>query len=668
MPRSRRATAASGALLCLATLAAGPGGRAALAVEARPPRPKLAVIVSVDGLSWLRLAEYRPWFTAGLARLLAEGRVETACRYRHLNTETAPGHASLSTGAPPRVTGMVGNRWFERAADGSTRVVSSVDQPGPPGPPGDPPMFYEEVERDGRLHVFALARELDLWRRSGELGRAIVRVGAGPGGETVVFDSDDAIALFNARHGRPAEDLPPRRTTIPGPARLRVPTLGDRLVEASPGSRVVSLSAKDRSACMLAGRDRRHAAYWYDRATGRFVSSAAYDAHGRDGAAAQAIVARFNREQAGPRLPARFGLAWSKLPHPTGPGGIPRVLPTPVPGPQLFNYQLALNGLGFDHPFTLSPAGYFDALYESPVVDELLADLALAFLGDEALGLARGSAPDLLALSFSAQDVVSHSYGNESEENLDVLRRLDVQLGRVLEALERRFGRGGLALAFSADHGFAPIPEAYRRRDPSIPGGRLVSSERAHPHFGQRLGRLLAEELCLAPDPRLVLVTDTAWNLAYGPALPLRSIEGPCGPAGRAVRREELDRAAERLLLHEFREEIAAVYAAARREQWTADDAVLEMVRNSFDPERSGDLVLVPRPHVLMHWDPGRGSGHGSHHDYDTHVPLVFWGGPFAAGVSDLPTTPYDLAPTLAELVGVALPDATGRSLLRAAR
>jgi arylsulfatase A-like enzyme len=323
-----------------------------------------------------------------------------------------------------------------------------------------------------------------------------------------------------------------------------------------------------------------------------------------------------------------------------------------------------LNGLGFDHPFTLSPAGYFDALYESPVVDELLADLALEFLRDEGFGLGRGSAPDLLALSFSAQDVVSHSYGNESEENLDVLRRLDLQLGRVLAELDARFSPGDVVLAFSSDHGFAPIPEAYRRRDPSIPGGRLVSSDRAYPHFGQRLSRLLAEDLCLDPALPLVLVTETAWNLAYGPALPLRSVDGPCGPAGRLVSHEDLDRAAVPLILRLAREELAAVYVAAQPGAWPADDPVTELVRNSFDPERSGDLILVPRPHVIMHWDPGRGSGHGSHHDYDTHVPLVFWGGPFKAGVPERPSTPYDLAPTLAELLRVTLPDAVGHSLL----
>jgi predicted AlkP superfamily pyrophosphatase or phosphodiesterase len=94
-------------------------GRARPASRTPPPfPPRLAVVVSVDGLSWSRLAYYRPWYVGGFKRLLDEGLVETSCRYRHLNTETGPGHSSLSTGAPPRVTGIVANRWFQERPGG----------------------------------------------------------------------------------------------------------------------------------------------------------------------------------------------------------------------------------------------------------------------------------------------------------------------------------------------------------------------------------------------------------------------------------------------------------------------------------------------------------------------------------------------------------------------
>ena len=79
-------------------------------------KPSLTVVLSLDGLSWSRLEYYRPWYVSGLKRLLDEGQVETGARYRHLNTETSPGHAALATGAPPRVTGVVANRWIEQNA------------------------------------------------------------------------------------------------------------------------------------------------------------------------------------------------------------------------------------------------------------------------------------------------------------------------------------------------------------------------------------------------------------------------------------------------------------------------------------------------------------------------------------------------------------------------
>jgi predicted AlkP superfamily pyrophosphatase or phosphodiesterase len=659
-----RITARTIAAALSAAALSAPGAAAAQREPgaAERPRPALTVVMSLDGLSWQRLEHYRPWYVAGLKRLLEEGQVETRARYRHLNTETSPGHAALATGAPPRVTGVVANRWIERNTDGSLRSVGAAQQWARDVVPGQPPLFYREIEKDGRLHVFALSRELELWQRSGETGRATLRFGAGPQGETVVFDSDDAITLFNLRHGRPAESFPPR-TTITGPGNLRVPTLGDRLVEASPDSRVVVVSGKDRTSVFLAGRDPKHAAYWYDQDSGRFVSSAAYDGFARTGSAVRAIVGRFNAQKAGAMLPQRFGLEWRELAAPERRIGYGTdALPQPVPG--LWDFQLPTNGLGFPHDLRLAERGYFYGAYVSPFLDELVADLVLELLADEPLALGRGTAPDLLAIGFSAQDVVSHSYGNESAENLDTLRRLDLQIGRVLDALARALPAGSFVVAVSADHGFAPIPEAARARDPYASGGRLVNTERAMPNVFERLNRYLTQKLCLPPGSRPVFGGE-GWNMAWNhAAFPIRSVAGPCGPAERPVTVADLERAFPQAVRDLFDEEIEAVLLVSERERWPADQPATEFARNDFDAERSGDVFLVPRPGVLMHWDPARGSHHGSHHDYDTHVPLVFWGGPFRAGRREREVTPYDLAPTLAALLGIQLKDATGRSLL----
>ena len=170
--------------------------------------------------------------------------------------------------------------------------------------------------REGRAPLRLRARSRA--RAVGEVrgdGRAVVRLGEGPKGETVVFDSEDAITLFNQKHGRPRETFPPK-ATVAGPGNLRVPTLADRLVEASPQSRVVVVSGKDRTTVFLAGRDRRHVAYWYDQETGRFVTSSAYDTFGLVGSAGRALVSRFNAQKAGSQVPVRFGTLWERLPAP----------------------------------------------------------------------------------------------------------------------------------------------------------------------------------------------------------------------------------------------------------------------------------------------------------------------------------------------------------------
>lgn len=596
--------------------------------------------------------------------------METGCHYAHLNTETGPGHASLGTGAPPRVTGIVANRWFEANPNGQgLRRLYCTDQPDPSRVPGQPPLFYREVDKEGRLYVFARRRTFEDWQGSGEIGnQGTTRIGEGPEGATLVFDSDDAITLYALHRGLPEVPLP-LGGTIPGPANLRVPTLGDRLVEASPASRVVSLSGKDRGAIFLAGRSPRHAVYWLDRDSGRFVSSAAYDTDTPLGGAVQGLVRQFNQQQAGARLVARFGTLWQPLPEPPGAAAWPH------PEPSLGRYQMPEMGIGFDHDLAGLARGYFEGIYTSPFQDQVLTDLALAVLASPAVGLGRRNVPDLFALSYSAHDVVSHNFGNESAEELDTLRRLDHELGRLLAALDRLAAAepaGSVVLALSADHGFTPLPEVVRRDTGRRTGGRLVNSEdldAPYPNFQERLNRALADELCLPAGTQAIFGVEGG-SVAYnGPAFPASTAateDGRCA-AGGTVTTADLDRVFPAVVRRQFAEEIEDVLLISRRQSWPAEGAAA-FARNDFDERRSGDAFLVPREGVLMHWDAGRGSGHGSHREYDTHVPLLFWGGPFRAALRDEASAPYDLAPTLADLLGIALPDAVGRSRKPAAR
>ena len=57
--------------------------------------------------------------------------------------------------------------------------------------------FYREVAKDGRIYVFNNMTQFTDWEKSGEMGVGITLLGYGPAGETMVFDSEQAIHLYN---------------------------------------------------------------------------------------------------------------------------------------------------------------------------------------------------------------------------------------------------------------------------------------------------------------------------------------------------------------------------------------------------------------------------------------------------------------------------------------
>jgi hypothetical protein len=61
--------------------------------------------------------------------------------------------------------------------------------------------YYKEIQRDGRIYVFNNAAEAERFEKTGEMGVAITRPGAGPNGETVIADNERALQLFFFKHG-----------------------------------------------------------------------------------------------------------------------------------------------------------------------------------------------------------------------------------------------------------------------------------------------------------------------------------------------------------------------------------------------------------------------------------------------------------------------------------
>ena len=87
---------------------------AGCATPAAPPAPKprLVVFFVVDGLPQRQVVDYRDQLAPdGFRRFLDRGAWFANANYAHANTQTAPGHATMLTGAAPYRTGIIANEW-----------------------------------------------------------------------------------------------------------------------------------------------------------------------------------------------------------------------------------------------------------------------------------------------------------------------------------------------------------------------------------------------------------------------------------------------------------------------------------------------------------------------------------------------------------------------------
>lgn len=132
-----------------------------------PARPRLVVLVVIDQLPVWAFERDRPLFTGGLARLTREAAYAVG-ELPYANTFTAPGHASIATGAPPRVHGVIGNQWFRRADHRERPAEYDADAPVLPLVPG---AALDATASGHALRVEGLADELR--RATGGVGRSI---------------------------------------------------------------------------------------------------------------------------------------------------------------------------------------------------------------------------------------------------------------------------------------------------------------------------------------------------------------------------------------------------------------------------------------------------------------------------------------------------------------
>lgn len=416
------------------------------------------------------------------------------------------------------------------------------------------------------------------------------------------------------------------------PLNLASDSLGDRLQERFPGSKVIGVALKDRAAILMAGR-KAAAAYWFDTQLPGFTSSSYYRWN-------RAAVDDFNKS-----VPAFL----QAHPEWTPSGDIPaadleRITHDP---PKLRKYKTPTEGLGLEFPHRIRS---MEALTYTPFGDDLVLDFSERIIEAEKLGTP-DETPDLIFVGLSSTDYLGHSFGPDSLEVADSVVRTDRQLARFFGWLDQKFG-DRYTVAISSDHGVQSIPEVAR--DMGRKAGRV---DLRNPNATVRtIGELAPERRTLEKGiaRRLGLKISDATStmnvfILYfeEPALYLNWTR---------IRALHLDGERVRRAVRDAAKEIEGVRAAFTNTELLAVNreatGIEQAMRLSFRADRSGDVLVALKPGYI--WNYGdTGTTHGQAVEDDQHVPLLLFGDDVAAGTWDDEVAPTFLARSLGAMFGI---------------
>jgi predicted AlkP superfamily pyrophosphatase or phosphodiesterase len=483
---------------------------------------------------------------------------------------------------------------------------------------------FKRINAEGAVFTNALYRHAN--SETGP-GHAVLLSGRNARDNGIVFN--DWYDRLEHRTVNVVDD--PASRPVPGPGRAASPahfigsTIGDLLKKISPASRVVGVSMKDRAAILMSG-PRADAAYWFEGGVGGFATSSYYM---RD------LPPWLKAWNAAGHADAFAGRSWTRL-LPDEAQYVRLAGPDDVKG--------EWDNVNTTFPHALRGAAhsdkYYDDLRRTPFMDELILDVAREAM--KAYDLGRDGATDILAVGFSATDVIGHTYGPDSQEIMDQMLRLDRTVGALVEAAEARAGKGRVLVGLSADHASMPLVEVLRAR--GLDAKRVKPDEIDGPVQKALAARFpAAGKLVVAADgPNFWLDHDAM--------------------ARQGLKRRDVERVVREALLS-----TGLVKRVYTRDELLGDppaeDTDFTLVRNSFFEPRSPDVIGTLKPYLYVDSRPG-GTGHGTIQAYDRHVPVAFLGPGIKAGHYDAACGPEDIAPTLARLLGLEYTIAEGQRVL----
>ena len=400
------------------------------------------------------------------------------------------------------------------------------------------------------------------------------------------------------------------------PQRMKTTTFGDenRLFTQMKG-KTIGVSIKDRAAILPAGHT-ANTAYWFQgKNEGNWISSTFYMKE------LPKWVTDFNKKHTVDSYLKEWNTLYDISTY-TESGSDLNTFEGGFKGKQTATFPYDLATLKNDN-------GGYDILKSTPYGNSLTTDFAIEAIKGEQLG--KDNSTDVLTISFSCTDYVGHNFGVNSKEIEDTYLRLDLDIERLLKALDQNVGKNNYTVFLTADHAAVNVP-AYLQ-SVKIPAGYFDSRD-----FSKKINSFM-ETTFGASD----LIESITNNQIFLNRKKIQELDLDLDDVQEAI--------VNKIITYQY---IDKAYTATDMASTSFSTGIERLIQNGFNQKRSGDVIYVLDPAVISYSKTG--STHGSSFEYDTHVPLLFFGKGIKHGQTFQKTEITDIAPTMSALLNISYP------------
>jgi len=507
-----------------------------------PDKPKLVIGIVVEEMKYDQLEKLRDKLSEnGIKRLINEGTYFKNASYQYMLTQSAPVHATISTGAEPSFHGITADDWYV-------------------------PLKNELINCTKDLTVNSVGGSFE--------------------------------------------------TGLHSPVNLLVSTFSDELqMSTNRKSKAFGVGLRESSAIFMAGHA-ANAAYWFDNTTGTWMSSTYY---------ISSLPAWVNDFNAMKFSDTYLNSVWSPL--------------KPASYyvdclPDSNDFEAGFNHMNY-FPYDLKKLrakNDYSLLRETPFGNSLTANFAIRLLQNEQLG--KHDVTDYLSICFSATDYIGHRFGPSSVEMGDAILRLDEDIKNLLNYVNDSIGKKNVLIYFTAAHGISEIPTVLEKN--RIPSG----------YFKQNQALQLLRSYLNA------VYGEGNWVKGYSEKqifLNRTLIEDA------RLSLDDVQKKVARFLVQFTGVEAAYPYSAFEANDF--GNGNLKRIINNFSPQRSGDVIVILNP-GWVDQATDYVTNHNSPYEYDSHVPLIWYGWSVNRATVTRQVNMTDIAATLSTLCKVPYPNA----------